>query len=90
MSDTDFKMTEANGYYVCNYVFAGLPLNQDIRVLATVSDAVAPWEGGSQAQPPAGQQRTIPNNGNILVTLTEAQPRPTFIFEMIYAPPPSR
>ena len=93
ISDTDFKMTEANGYYVCNFVFANLPLNQEIRVLANVTNdpfwSTAAWEGGSQAQPPAGQQRRIPD-GNVSVTLTEAQPRATLVFEMVYASPPSR
>ena len=86
-------MTEADGYYVCNFVFNDLPLHQEIRVLANVTTdpfwATAAWEGGSQAQPPLGQQRRIPD-GNVSVTLTEAQPRVTLIFEMIYASHPSR
>ncbi len=93
MSDTDFKMTEADGYYVCNFVFNDLPLHQEIRVLANVTNdpfwATAAWEGGSDAQPPTGQQRRIQEE-NGTVTLTEAQPRVTLVFEMIYAPPPLR
>ena len=91
---SDSKMAEAGGYYVCSYLVSDIPLNQPTIVSVGISglDRSATWKGGSYAQPPRGQQRTIiivsgrvPGSG---VTLTQTQPRARQTFEMIYAPAP--
>ena len=90
---TDFKMALMNGYYVCNYLVSDLPLNQPIRlsVRLTGFDPAVPWKGGSQSQPPPGQQRTI-----IIVSgrdtgplqLTSTQSRAQQLYEMVYTQQP--
>ena len=91
---SDSKMAEAGGYYVCSYLVSDIPLNQPTIVSVGLSglDRSAEWKGGSYAQPPRGQQRTIiivsgrvPGSS---VTLTQTQPRARQTFEMIYAPAP--
>ncbi|MEP7147545.1 MAG: hypothetical protein ABI857_01500 [Acidobacteriota bacterium] len=84
---SDSKMEDVGGYYVCSYLVSFLPLNQTITINASVSSTSEAWKGGSQAQPPPGQQRMI-WKGIQNVTLTAAQPRAAMVFEMVYAPPP--
>ena len=90
---SDSKMEETDGYYFCSYLVSEIPLNQPIRVsvgLAGVNQFAA-WKGGSQAQPPPGQQRTIiivsGREGGPL-TLTATQPRARQLFEMVYTSQP--
>ena len=88
---SDSKMEDVGGYYVCTYLVSDLPLNQTITINVSVSSnsnlPTEAWKGGSQAQPPPGQQRMI-WNGIQKVMMTQAQPRATVVFEMVYAPPP--
>lgn len=95
------KMSESNGFYVCEFLVTDLPLNLPISVGADLTDRrtlpFEAWTGGSQAQPPAGQQRSIiivsgrpahvTVTRDVTVTLTAEQPRAAQIFEMIYALP---
>jgi len=57
------KMPESNGSYVCDFLITDLPLNAPIAVAVDLADyrslPFETWKGGSQAQPPVGQQRTI-------------------------------
>lgn len=86
-------------YYACRYALK-LPANRQVRVIASMgSDVRLPdvdpnplfltraWIGGNaaQAQPPAGSMRTF--TGSKYVTLTQASPRATVDFEMIYQAP---
>ena len=87
-------------YYACRYALK-LPANRQVRVIAGMgSDVRLPdvdpnplfltraWIGGNGAQaPPAGSMRTF--TGSRYVTLTQASPRATVDFEMIYQAPPS-
>jgi hypothetical protein len=96
------KMRESSGFYVCDILITDLPLNALIEVAADLAERRSlpfeAWKGGSQAQPPPGQQRTIIIVGDRAsrerraqdrtVTLTAVQPRATRVFEMVYAPPP--
>ena len=90
---SDSIMEEAGGYYMCSYLVSDLPLNQPIRVSVGMSGLgqAGPWKGGSQAQPPPGQQRTIiivsGRDGGPL-TLTPTQPRAQQLFEMVYTSQP--
>ena len=88
---SDSKMEDVGGYYVCTYLVSDLPLNQTITINVTLSSSrglrTETWKGGSQVQPPPGQQRMI-WNGIQKATLTESTPRATMVFEMVYAPPP--
>ena len=94
---SDSKMAEAGGYYVCSYLVSDIPLNQPTVVSVGISglDRSAEWKGGSYAQPPRGQQRTIiivsgrvpginAQERSSTVTLTATQPRTTLGFEMVY------
>jgi hypothetical protein len=94
------KMQESDGFYVCDFLVTDLPLNAPIKVGVDLVDRRSlpfeAWKGGSRAQPLPGQQRTIIIVGGRAsrerraqdgtVTLTEAQPRATQVFEMVYAP----
>jgi hypothetical protein len=104
------KMRESDGFYVCDFLVADLPLNAPIKVGVDLVDhrssPFEAWKGDSQAQPPPGQQRTIiivsgrasrerrGKDGREFrgkdgtVTLTQAQPRATQVFEMVYAAQP--
>jgi hypothetical protein len=96
------KMRESGGFYVCDFLIADLPLNAPIKVSVDLAERRSlpfeTWKGGSQAQPSQGQQRTIiivsgrasreRRAQDETVTLTEAQPSATRIFEMVYAPAP--
>jgi hypothetical protein len=96
------RMRELNGLYVCDFLVTDLPLNARIKVGVDLTDhrnlPFETWKGGSQAQPPPGEQRTIIVVGagrslerrahDDTVMLTEAQPSSTRVFEMVYAPPP--
>jgi hypothetical protein len=83
---TDFKMEESRGYYVCSYLISEIPLDQAASVSVGVSglDLSAAWKGGGEAQPPAGQQRTI-LDATRTTMLNASQPRATVSFEMFYA-----
>jgi hypothetical protein len=96
------KMLESGGFYVCDFLITDLPLNAQIKVGVDLTDhrtlPFETWKGGTQAQPPPGQERTIiivsgraSREGRVQnepVMLTQAQPRATRIFEMVYAAPP--
>jgi hypothetical protein len=98
------KMRESGGFYVCDFLVTDLPLNAPIRVGVELTDhrslPFETWKGGSQAQPPPGQQRTIiivsgrPSRERHLqgetLMLTQAASRATRVFEMVYAAPPVR
>ena len=77
-------MQESFGYYTCKYVVGGLPLNVPVKITVTIVNNREAWLGGSLAQPPPSQQRAI-QNGIQNATLTEARPRATLVFEMVYA-----
>jgi len=89
----DSKMEEASGYYFCNYLVSDVPLDQPVRVSVDLSrvEPTAVWKGGSQGQPPPGQQRTIiivsGREGGPLI-LTATQPRARQLFEMVYTSRP--
>lgn len=89
---TDSKMEDAGGYYVCSYLVSDLPLNQAITINTSMSSnrglPTEVWKGGSNPQPPPGQERLI-QNGIQNVTLTNSTPRAALVFEMVYAPIPS-
>ena len=90
---SDSKMEEEDGYYYCSYLVSEIPLNQPVRVSVSLSglDQSGVWKGGSQAQPPPGQQRTIiivsGREGGPLI-LTATQPRARQVFEMVYTSQP--
>jgi hypothetical protein len=86
---SDFKMEEVSGEYVCSYLVSELPLNETIRVGVSLSRSLVAgqWKGGSESQPPPGQQRTILDATRTL-TLTVSNPRAALSFEMVYAPLP--
>lgn len=90
---SDSKMEEIAGYYFCKYLVSDIPLNQPTRISVRLTgfDQSVPWKGGSQGQPPPGQQRTIiivsGREGDPLV-LTDARPRARQLFEMVYATQP--
>ena len=95
------KMQELNGLYVCDFLVTDLPLNARIKIAVDLTDyrnlPFEAWKGGSQAQPPPGEQRTIiiesagrsraSRAHDDTVMLTAAQPSATRVFEMVYAPP---
>ncbi len=93
--------TEENGYYICSYSITDQ--NNDLqrnRVIA-ISAILGPyasqelnralsegrWFGPGQPQPPPGYQR-VPIGGRG-ITLTDAEPRATVDFEMVYRPLPA-
>ena len=86
---TQNAMRSSNGMYVCEYLISNLPLNQRIGVRVAMSDQRAagsePWLGGSQAQPPAGQRRTIVDGDAQVVVLTDSRPRASLSYEMAYS-----
>ncbi len=96
------KMRESEGFYVCDFLITDLPFNAPITVGVDLVDKRSlpfeTWKGGSQAQPPPGQQRAIIIVGGRAsrerraqdgtVTLTQTQPRATQVFEMVYAAQP--
>ena len=73
--------------YVCAYTFTSVPLDMDFTVAAAVPDPASPWSGGTETQPPAGQQRTVLGSPRT-VRLTAAMPKVAVSFEMIYSVPP--
>lgn len=90
---SDSKMTETGDYYFCNYMASDVPLNQPFGITVSMagSSQFGAWIGGSQSQPPQGQQRTIiivsGREGGPL-TLTATQPRARQTFEMVYSSQP--
>jgi hypothetical protein len=96
------KMREVNGFYLCDFLISDLPLNARIKLGVDLTEhrnlPFEAWKGGSQAQPPPGEQRTIIIEGagksrasrahDDTVMLTQAQPSATRVFEMVYAPLP--
>ena len=90
---SDSKMEETGGYYFCHYLVSEIPLNQPTRVSVRLAgpDQFAAWKGGSQGQPPPGQQRTIiivSGREGDPMTLTATQPRARQLFEMVYTSSP--
>jgi hypothetical protein len=89
------KMRKSSGFYVCDFLVTDLPLNAPIKVGVDLADhrtsPFEPWKGGIAAQPPPGQERTIIIVGGTgTLTLSDAEPRATMLFEMVYAPPTRR
>ena len=84
---SDSRMGQVGEYYSCSYLVSDIPLDQPIKVTVAVSsgDLSALWRGGGDAQPPAGQQRTIIDPTKT-ATLNASQPRARLTFEMVYAP----
>ena len=85
--NSDLKMEDTGGYYLCSYLASQIPLDQTMRVDVVVSgdNAVGPWIRGDAAQPPPGQHRII-LNGSREATLNAIQSRARLSFEMAYAP----
>lgn len=82
------NMRESGGYYVCDFLIPGLPLNQEITINASVGEPNSPT--------PSGWRREI-QDGRRTVTLTESEPRASLSFEMVYVqvgdlvrPPPAK
>lgn len=88
---SDSRMTDAGDYYVCNYLASEIPLDKEIRVIVGLSrsDLSATWKGGTEAGPPAGQQRTVVDVTRTAV-LSASQPRARLSYDMVYAQIPSR
>jgi len=98
---TDNEPSLENGYYVCNYSLADksqdFPHNRVISVSAFLGPYASAqlnqsltqgrWFGAGQPQPPSGYQR-VPIGGRG-VTLTDAEPRSTVDFEVVYRPLPT-
>lgn len=94
------SVTEAGDYYVCSYIIPSLPTNTKLLVMAGMGGTLLlpeldpyplyhtlPWIGGSQPEPPPGYERVF--IGSKTVTLTDAAPRATVDFEMVYRPLPA-
>jgi hypothetical protein len=92
---------EENGYYICSYSITDrnndLPRNRLITISAFLGPYASAelnqalitgaWFGAGSPQPPPGYQRVpIGSRG---VTLTDAAPRTTVDFEMLYHPVPA-
>ena len=69
------NMREAEGYYVCNFLIPGLPLNQEITISASVGEPNSPTSSGWQRQIQDGRR---------IMRLTESEPRASLSFEMVY------
>jgi hypothetical protein len=84
---TDFKMADVGNYYVCNYLLSDIPLDQAMTVSVGISgeNLSAAWNGGAEAQPPEGKQRTI-LDATRTAMLNVPQPRARLSYEMVYAP----
>ena len=82
------SMRSVNGEYICDYLIADLPENQAITVSARVGTAREPsseaWMGGDDAQPAAGETRTIADPVRS-VMLSAQQPSARLIYTMRYA-----
>ena len=70
------NMREAEGYYMCDFLIPGLPLNQEITINASVDE---------HDSPTSGWRREI-SDGTKTVSLTESEPRVSLSFEMVYVP----
>lgn len=94
-------VNEPGDYYVCSYTILNLPKNTNLLIMAGLGGVLllpqvdqapyyhtTPWIGGSQPQPPPGYDRVF--IGSKSVTLTDAAPRATVDFEMVYQPLPSQ
>lgn len=91
--------TENGGYYTCSYSITDrnndLPRNRVIAISALLGPYASAelnraltsgrWYGLGQPQPPPGYQRVA--TGGRGVTLTDAAPRATVDFEVVYRPP---
>jgi hypothetical protein len=88
---------EDGDYYTCHFNVTDLPLNKTIDIRVDIDPSflppdytgfdrsiryTAPWVGGSQPQPPAGQFRQF--TGFSKVTLSKSTPNARVIFEMQY------
>lgn len=82
--------------YQCSYVIRNLPFDTPLYVIAGMGGTLLlprmsedswywtdPWIGGSYNTPPRGTFRTF--TGSQSINLTNANPRATVNFEMIYA-----
>lgn len=89
---------EDGDYYSCHFNVTDLPLNKTIDVRVDIDPSflppdytgfdrsiryTAPWIGGSQPQPPAGQFRQF--TGFKKVILSNSTPNARVLFEMQYA-----
>lgn len=79
-------------YWLCIVTLYSLPFDRDLKVyirVHSVDDSrTGAWTGGTNAQPPAGQERVI-TPAFQTVRLTARKTSETVIFDMIYAPLPS-
>jgi hypothetical protein len=89
--DTLGPMRRSIDNYVCTFVVAGLPFDAPLLARVVMSDqraaGSAVWQGGSQAQPPGGQRRTIVDAERTF-ELTAARPKAAMRFEMVYSGSP--
>lgn len=88
---SDSRMADLGGYYMCSYLVSELPLDQamEVSVRMSAENSAGAWNGGDDAQPPTGTQRTI-FEPTRTATLNASQPRARLSYEMIYAPVVSR
>ena len=86
---------DSGEYYVCSYRILNLPKNTNLTIMAGLGGVLllpqvsndpyyhtTAWVGGSQPKPPPGSERVF--QGSRTVTLTDAAPRATVNFEMVY------
>lgn len=100
-SGDDFRDSAGRSYYTCRYTLK-VPTNRQVRVFAGLGSeallpnvdpnplfSTTPWIGGvaAKSRPPAGSMRGF--SGSKYVTLSQASPRATVDFEMIFAAPSS-
>lgn len=79
------RLSSTEEQYTCEYIIADVPQDFPLAIDVSPRDPTGAWIDGSDAQPPAGQQRTIPNSKRT-VTVTKAQSRVRIDYEMVYAP----
>jgi len=91
---------EDGNYYSCHFNVTDLPLDKAIDIRVDIDPSflppdytgfdrsvryTAPWVGGSEPQPPAGQFRQF--TGFRKVILSKSTPNARVVFEMVYAAP---
>lgn len=79
-------------FWLCVATIDSLPFDRDLKVYIQVHPQdiwrTGAWTGGTNAQPPAGYERTI-TPAFQTVRLTARKPSEVVIFDMVYAPLPS-
>ena len=88
--DEERRMVDMERYYACSFFIPDLRQGNKITVTPKIplnSMATQAWQGGPQAEPPAGARRVIADETKS-VTLTQNAPRPTLVFVMVYSQAP--